>query len=501
MRVTTRRGRHRVLRKACFIIALLTLPSAWDAVEGQQQLRRPRDRGDTPRTHPNVVIFMIDTLRADRLGAYGYTERPTSPRIDALARESVLFERAYAPAPWTLPSVVSTATSLMPGEHGTLDDRYVMSEQTKPQAERLRALSYRTINLYSNAYSGQDFNMHRGFDVLQSPKFTDGAKVSTVFDDYLREPFYLFIHNIEPHTPHSYAPMQPQEGFRAISAERRHEIREHYNAYRSLTRADFAANRPLGSTDNTLEQQERLRALTELREDYCELYDSAVRMADTRVGEVIDELRRRGIWDKTIFIVLSDHGEEFDEHGGWLHDQSVYEELIHVPLLIRFPQDAFGGRRVSEVVSLIDLMPTIFQYIGYAKGNRSPSGRNLMPLIRGEDATDEPDFRVISMRINTKKYFKPWKETRGDINIAVRHKHWKGIWNLEPDTLELYDLEADPAERKNLSEENLPLALTMKLVAREYWERTLERRLSPQEREKDLDEHTRENLRALGYMD
>lgn len=343
--------------------------------------------------------------------------------------------------------------------------------------------------------------MHRGFDVLQSPKFTDGAKVSAVFDDYLREPCYLFIHNIEPHTPHSYAPMKPQEGFRAISAERRHEIREHYNAYRALTRADFAADQPLGSTDNTMEQQERLRALNELREDYCELYDSAVRMADARVGEVIDELRRRGVWDKTIFIVLSDHGEEFNEHGGWLHDQSVYEELIHVPLLIRFPQGAFGGRRVSEVVSLIDLMPTIFQYIGYAKGNRSPSGRNLMPLIRGEEATDEPDFRVISMRINTKKYFKPWKETRGDINIAVRHKNWKGIWNLEPDTLELYDLETDPVERKNVSEENLPLALTMKLVAREYWERTLERRLSPQEREKDLDEHTKENLRALGYMD
>ena len=499
--LSTLRGWKRIQRSACFVFALLLLLGACNEALAQKKPRAGRKQQETQRAFPNVVIFMIDSLRADRLGAYGYTERPVSPRIDELARESVLFENAYAPAPWTLPSVVSIMTGLFPCEHGTLDSRFVMSEHLKPIAEKLRGSQYRTVSLYANPYSGPDYNLQRGYDVLQSVPFANGQRVAALFDEYLREPFFLFVHNIEPHTPHTYARGPAPEGFRQISKERRLEIRDNYFAYRKLTRADFAAEQTLGTTDNTEEQQARMKTLTEMRDDYNELYCIAVHKADERLGEVVDELKQRGVWDNTLFILLSDHGEEMNEHGGWLHDQSVYEELIHVPLLIKFPRGTFGGKRISEAVSLIDVVPTLFQYLGQAKLGRSPSGVSLMPLIREEEASPPSDFRVISMRFNTNKYFKPWKQTRGDVNIVVRHKNWKGIWNVEPDTFELYDLAADPREQKNLSAENQALTLSMRLIAKDFWEKARDAEIDVPKRDKTLGKQTEESLEELGYQE
>ena len=500
MRIVSKIVVQRHFRRVCGLLVCLIVLGL-STTEAQDRPHKRRKIIETPRDFPNLVIFLIDTLRADRLGVYGYDGRPTSPRIDELAKESVVFEQAYAPSPWTLPSVISLASGMYPSEHGTLDDRYGLFDKIRVFGDKLHEVRYRTMCLYTNAYSGPDFGLGRGFDVLQPLPYADGAAVSTLFDNYYRSPFYLFIHNIETHTPHSYAPETPEEGFREISNERRLEIKRLYGEYRSLTRVDFEADRPLGSTDNSAEQQACLKGLTDLKTDYSELYDAALRRADMRVGEVIDELKRRGAWDNTIFILLSDHGEEMNEHGGWLHDQSVYEELIHVPLIIRFPHDAFGGKRISDIVSLVDISPTLFQYLGYPKLARSPSGKDLMPLINGEQADQDPDFRVVSTRINTKKYYKPWKESRGDINIAVRRGHWKGIWNVEPDTLELYDLSTDPGESKNVSEENVPLKIAMRLFAKEFWERTTSRAARPTRREGPLNSETQENLRALGYLD
>ena len=125
----------------------------------------------------------------------------------------------------------------------------------------------------------------------------------------------------------------------------------------------------------------------------------------------------------------------------------------------------------------------------------------MMPLIRGDEPAEEDDFQIISMRINTKKYYRPAKELRGDINLVVRHGDWKGIWNVEPKTLELYNLASDPGEQKDVSAANPQMALVMKLFARQYYEECTEHAVPVLRRATELDEETRRDLRALGYLD
>jgi arylsulfatase A-like enzyme len=482
------------------IIATIVLAAPWAPAVAQQRERPGRTKRSQAPDRPNIVIFLIDTLRTDRLGVYGYQRRPTSPRIDELAREAVVFERAVAPAPWTLPTVVSLFTSTYPCEHGTLDDRDMLSKRLRPLPERLHRLRYTTLGLYGNPYAGPSFALDRGYDVLNKSWNNEGGTVGKLLDDFPGTPFFLYIHNMEPHDPYVNAPEQ-LDGFDEIPGAVRQQIEEHYKAYRPLTHVDFDAKQPLGTTDNTGEQDRHMAALTALHKEYNELYDGSVWKADSHLGSVVDELKRRGLWENTLFIVLSDHGEELNEHGGWLHDQSVYEELIHVPLIVRFPRGRYGGQRIDALVSLIDVLPTIFDFLDEPRATSGARGRSLMPLIRGDAPVAEEDFQILSMRINTKKYYRPGKELRGDVNLVVRRGDWKGIWNVEPRTLELYNLADDPGEQNDVSTVNEQMALVMKLFAREYYEECTKHAAPPLRRETELDQETRQDLKSLGYLD
>jgi choline-sulfatase len=463
---------------------------------GHSQAASTQGRSD----RVNVVIFLIDTLRADRLGVYGYDRRPTSPHIDALAREAVVFEQAYAPSPWTLPTVVSLLTSTLPCEHGTLHDGQRLSDSLEPLAERFKRLDYGTLSLYANAFASPNFGMDRGYDFERAGVETEGKRVGRVLNRQPQRPFFLYIHNTEPHTPHRFAPPHT-DGFRDVPPETREKIRRRYLTYRRLTRIDHAENRPVGFTDNTEEQDEQMAALTAMLDDYTELYDASVRLADTHVGSVIDALQQCHLWDNTLFIVLADHGEEFNEHGGWLHDQSAYEELMAVPLIIRFPHGQYAGRRIQSVVSLIDVLPTIFAYLEAPDGARGARGRDLMPLIRGDQPDRTDDFIIPGMRVNRKKYYRPWKDSRGDTNVVVRRGKWKGIWNAEPDELELYNLAIDPGEQHEVSAANPDLALAMRLMARLSFKDCRKNRAEPPKPSDKPEGETLENLRALGYVD
>jgi arylsulfatase A-like enzyme len=470
-----------------------------DGGPAQESPAKPLPEARETSQRPHVVIFLIDTLRADRLGTHGYVRRPTSPRIDALAREAVVFEQACAPAPWTLPSVASLLTSTFPCEHRMLDNRRRLSPALEPLAARFARLGYVTLGLYANALVGPSYGLDRGYAALQPTLSADGEQVGRLLDAHPRRPVFLYIHNIEPHTPFEYAPPHT-DGFRDVSARVREMIRTRYMLYRRATRVDFAENRPLGTTDNSDRQRRQMAALTAMRREYNELYDAAVRVADDRVGSVIDELKQRGLWEDTLFIVLSDHGEELAEHGGWLHDQSVYEELVHVPLIVRFPHGRHAGRRPGQVVSLVDVLPTVFDWIGAREAAQGARGRSLLPLIRGQEPAEDTGLVVPAMRWNTKKYYRPWKESRGDINVVVRRGMWKGIWNVEPQALELYDLAEDPGERHDLSGANPELAAEMRRFAAEALESCRAHAVRSTE-QADPDEETLRNLRALGYID
>jgi len=450
----------------------------------------------------NVVIFVIDTLRADRLNAYGYERRATSPNIDALAEEGVLFEQAYAAAPWTLPSVASLMTSRFACEHGVLStrQRFATGVDTLPQI--LKRLGFTTIGLYANAIVGPGLGFDGGYDFYRESFTNEGRQVKVAREMYPGRPFFLYVHNLEPHNPEFFAPPHTP-GFRDVPDAVRKQIAEHYKQYRTATWLDFNAGRTPGTTSVAPIQDEHVRGLAALKRDYNELYDACVRLADKRVGSVIRALKTRGEWDDTLFILVSDHGEEMHEHGGWSHDQSVYEELVRVPLIIRFPGGRYGGRRVKDLVSLVDVMPTVLDTLGNSGLASDVRGGSLIPLIRGEASRDDQLFYVPSIRHNVMSFYQPWKEQRGDINVVIRRGAWKGIWNVEHDTFELYDLRSDTGEQRDVAPVHPELAAAMREHAAAWYKTCADSANEGQlaTEADELDEQTLRNLRVLGYVD
>ena len=445
---------------------------------------------------PNVVVFVIDTLRADRLGTYGH-DRPTTPVIDALAAKSVIFDQANAAAPWTLPSVVSLMTSTFPCEHGVRIDGERLRDDIVPLAEHLRRADYSTSGFVANGYAGKSSGLQRGFD----QHVVVASILGVTLERYLRppadRPLFLYLHDIRPHTPYE----APVEAFGVpVGLGLRRRVDSDLQRYRNLTKVDFVAGRTLGTTDNAPLQIEAMSQLTERRALIEALYEAEIRAADETVGDVIAELRRIGRWDDTLFVLTADHGEEFDDHGGWQHDQSLYDELIRVPLIVRLPGDEAAGRRVAAPVSLVDLLATIADLLERPEMAEQSRGNSWLPLIRGGDGSAvDRNLRIVAERHNQKKFFAPFVSRRGHHNVAVREGSWKAIWNVEPDTLELYDLATDPGEQRDASAAMPERAAAMKRAARD-WLASCRVPQTPVPKG-PIEAEDRERLRALGYVD
>ncbi|MCK6483445.1 MAG: sulfatase-like hydrolase/transferase [Phycisphaerae bacterium] len=463
-------------------------------------------RKQSPLTTPGVpvVIYLIDTLRIDRIGVYGGSGALT-PNVDALAARSVLFEQAYAPAPWTLPSVTSLFTSTFLTEHGVVDLRRVMNPTLRPLARRLVAAGYATAAFTANAntsYITGDGGGYQRAQIIDKSLPPDVARAW--LSSVAGRPFHLYVHTTEPHNPF-IAPPEWIGRFGAVSDDRRRAVNAAMRAYRDATMADLQSGRAPGTVDNSDEQDRLMADLAAVWPDMRVLYDAHVAQADARLGEFVDLLREAGVWDDCLFILLSDHGEEFGEHGGWLHDQSLHEELVRVPLLIRFPRDAAAGRRVREVARLIDVMPTILDALGMKDETADCRGRSLLPLIDGSAAPPRDDaVHVVSMRSNRTKHYRPFKERRGDLNVALRQGRFKGVWNVEVGTLELYDLENDPGEMIDVAPQQPDRAAAMIAFARDWMKKQRHFSGSPDAaanaRPPALDRAAERNLRKLGYL-
>lgn len=457
--------------------------------------------GGADGNQPDVVLFLIDTLRADRTGPGG-REGALTPVLDQLALEGVVFEQAHAAGPWTLPSVVSLFTGRHLAEHNVVQEKFELSERLPILPQLLADEGYRCANYHRNPFAGDRFGLGKGFEICELVKGhgvagVTGKVIEPMFDAF-DSPYFLYVHNAEPHDPDiTFRPHRKRVA--PVTGDFLKEYRQLVTSYRELTRQDFKKKQPLGTTDNTEKQLAKMARLTELREQVEIVYAGSVSVADMRLGSVIDKIKERGRWDNTLFIVVSDHGEEMADHGGWQHDQSVYQELLHVPMVVRFPGGEYAGTRVEQPVSLVDLVPTILDFVGSEPEGIRLSGRSLMPLVTGEDTSDGP--LLVGMRNNQRKYYQPYKEQRGDVNIAVRDGRWKGILNIEPGTFELYDLEQDPGETADRAE--LEPELTDRLqrfAAEEYAEllRNSERATAGGLEAGDKD--TLDALKALGYL-
>jgi arylsulfatase A-like enzyme len=458
----------------------------------------------TPERNVPIIIYLVDTLRADRLGTYGYAARPTSPFIDALAAESVVFDTAYAPAPWTVPSVASLITSTFPCEHGVLSERTMLNPNLETLAERLGRIGYFSLALYENPYSGPMIGLDRGYQISEHRKHpVEGVtKMAELVDSALKqvpdEQFFLFVHTTEPHDIER-VPTDFIRKFGFVSVDRRQEFYRAFWDYHQALAPDWSSREPLGTTDNSIEQRMASDTLKDMNEDIDILYDASVVWADGNLGDVIEQLKRQGVWDKAIVIFVSDHGEEFDEHGAWFHGQSVYEELVRAPMIIRFPGGEFGGKRIDVPVSLVDVMPSILDYLGRSDLCVNCRGTSFMPEVQETNSSSFGTVSILAMRDDKKSYDWASRSARGNVNVAMRQGSWKGIWNHDVKRFELYDLAADPEERADLSDENPELIRRLQDQAIE-WLKTCRENAYPAGEAGELDDETKEQLRALGYV-
>lgn len=370
---------------------------------------------------PNLVLVVIDTLRPDHLSLYGYG-RETSPHLDRLADTSVVMEASFSNSPWTKPSIGSLFTSLHPSQHGAVEfatENHLAGSLTT-LAEILAERGYSNAGFSENPHISRSTNFDQGFDSFQMKSgYSDQPPVLIKrAQAWMRErdpkrPFFLYLHFLDPHGP--YQPEHSQ-GFLKEQSTQDEEVR---NGLVSDLVDEGGLSRPL-----TAEDGEYLKAL----------YDAEIHSTDRELRQVVKMLESSGEFENTVLVITSDHGEEFLDHGGLRHGYWLYEENLHVPLILRAP--GLEGGRVDAPVEHLDIAPTILDLLSIPIPSQF-QGRSFVPLLRGEDLPRLPHVAQTQLR---------------GIDIdSIRSGQWKLIIDRMLDTRELYDMQADPEERKNLA--------------------------------------------------
>ena len=442
-----------------------------------------------PATRPHVVLIVLDALRARNLGCYGYAGG-TSPEIDGIARQGVLFEQAIAVGGNTTTSIPALFTGHYPffessdtwGEAPFGMDRFRetpgtigLPESMTTLAEYLSGAGYQTAGFVTNPYLKSEFHMQQGFDHYEEIFDEQGARgragqvvrrvIQHVSNLDWSRPTFLYLHFMDSHGP--YRP--PDKSVRT-SVPRAAEA-SHSKMLRSWEKL---------SRTNPAEQERLYQYVTAA-------YDSAIRAVDHAVGRVFRHLRDQELVEKTLFIVTADHGDEFLEHGGTLHKGTLFEELVHVPLIVRVPGGPRGVRR-PELVRSFDITPTILDYAGVASAARHMEARSFRAAL-GSGHFDGPLEAYAGF---------PWiRMLRTDRYKLLRSKEGSDSF---------YDLRRDPREEHDLAQsgdEEIQRAhafLAMRL------DQTVARlRAQGASRGKvpgggTVDEVTREQLKALGYV-
>ncbi|MFQ5526148.1 MAG: sulfatase [Thermoanaerobaculia bacterium] len=336
--------------------------------------------GGLPR--PNVLVVLIDALRRDHLGAYGY-ELPTSPNIDAFAAESVVFNRAYSHSSWTKPSVATLFTSLYPDQHGLGrvgfegDAGFETDVLPKPivtMAERFRQSGYRTGSIGTNVHILKKTGFAQGFDHFFNKRLVTAYRVNRLLRQWVEsgdadKPFFAYAHYMDVHFP--YNRKLPDETGRFGNSSTRPRAPEHW------TRVPEWAAKHMNPRN--------LAA-------FIASYDEEVAYTDGAFGELIAWLRESGLIDDTVVVLVADHGEGFNEHDELQHGYAPYEEVTSIPMMVRLPPVyGLAPRTVDDVVGLVDVMPTVLDLVGIDLP-RSARGRSLSPLLLGQPLRVRPVY-------------------------------------------------------------------------------------------------------------
>ncbi len=431
---------------------------------------------------PNIVLVSIDSLRPDHLGAYGYG-RPTSPHLDRIAAQGIVFTRAYSTTSWTLPSHLSLFTGLYPAEHGVIVDGQRLAATIPLLPELLARGGYRSAAVVSGPYLHGGFGFARGWEVyddslvsgdtfdpraasahekITSP--TVHRRAMELLDRLEGGRFLLFLHYFDVH--YDYLPPAPWD--RAFDPDYR------------------------GAVDGrNVEHDARVSATMVPRDldHLVALYDGEIRWVDEWIGRLDAELKRRNLDRRTLFVITADHGEEFFEHGEKSHHKNLYDTSLRIPLVIRLPDGRFAGRRVASPVSLVDLLPTLMAQAG-VDPPADRRGRDLLRTSSGDLASLAESDLFASLHQKLDVIVRgPWKlleNRRGERRRQTR--------------FELYETTADPGERRNLARAEKAIGSRLLLDLREArvgFGALLQR--NPPERF-ELSSALEQQLRSLGYL-
>jgi arylsulfatase A-like enzyme len=406
------------------------------------------------RDRPNLLFIAVDTLRADHLGGYGYGQ-PTSPMIDQFLNEAVVFEDMQSSASWTLPSFASMMTSLYPSTHRLWNFNSRLDGSYTTLAEVLKSRGFATAAIVSHTFLNADHGLVQGFDhhddsVLAGREevrwIRSSAKVSRKAVAWLRAraalensaPWYLFVHYFDPHVPYLSHPKY----------------------------ANKFDDTPTGR------------------------YDAEIAFTDANVGRLFDTLRELELDHDTIVAFTSDHGEEFDDHGGRWHGRTLYQEVLRIPFAIRAA--GFEPGRVSQVAESVDVFPTLLELLGENPADIPMEGQSLVPSMRGSVQDERGMLAEIELYPD-----QVWK--------SYRRGPWKLVVKFDEETASetrLYDLSEDPGEQTNLVSAHPDVAARLeKEMTLEVQEATARGESFDRSEDLELDERERAQLRALGYVE
>ena len=384
---------------------------------------------------PNILLIVLDAARADHFSCYGY-HRPTTPNIDRVAAEGLRFTRAVSSSSWTLPSHASLFTGLLPDEHGTHSRHAWLIDRFPTLAELLKDKGYRTAAFSNNPFVSSSQNLNQGFDVFEAiysdttvitdrkPHNTEHTNklVNSFINEVGGQPFFIFINYMDIHMPYD-----PPEPYRSMYLDPGVEI---------TTRIDSGCKYADLLIDSTIVLNEKEEKAV------VDIYDGCFNYLDAKVGELFGDLREKGIYDKTLIIITSDHGEVFGEYGYYGHGGVLYRPLIHIPLVIRHPWIIPSPGVRETLVSINDIFHTLVELLGV--NGASPTGALVRNLFETEIVLG-PCYSQLFLG-------------RSGIVAMIRNHDTRSVWipedmhyiYCEEEIFECFDLNTDFAEEHNL---------------------------------------------------
>lgn len=411
---------------------------------------------------PPIFIFLFDACRAGNLSAYGYGRR-TSPNVDRLAEEGVLFENAYANASFTRSSVATLFTGLYPENHKVQVLSHSLDSRLLLMPEYLKGKGYRTAIFSAAAIISPAFGFGQGLDEYHTffgrwqDRGLTRAGLEELFSWFSRPgPMFTYVHFMEPHLP--IIPPPPFLDMFQPPGNREHPIRN----------------------ISQLKRQGHVFTPAEVASIVAD-YDSAIAYVDDRLGKILDWLRRQGLYDESLLVFLSDHGESLGEQGAWSHGTHVFEETIHVPLIVKFPASLGLRGRVRTVVQLADVFPTLIDLFG----QEIPlDGRSLMEGLAGPDYDD----RFVVARTFAKQSA-----------FGLRWRDWFYVNEQKTNNEQLFHLAGDP--QANVAAANPEIVRLFRFwFIRQSWQAAKDEGKAIEVDLKKLSPEEIENLKSLGYL-